>query len=315
MMKFQNTIKSLQVYDIIVISFSLLLIIINLVFNAKIQYGIYLILINVAVIIFVLMIAFVSHKYNNKILSGIHNWYIAPMILLTFKQLYFMILPIHGRDYDSVLIGVDRWLFGVDPTVWLNKISSPWLTEIVQISYSSFYFLFIIVGYELYRKKDLDKFHYAAFLIIYGFYLSYIGYFFLPAVGPRFTLHNFVLLDQELPGILITNFLREFVNLGESITAGVQNPMAVVQRDVFPSGHTQLTLILMFITYKYKMKVRKFIWLIGTLLIFGTVYLRYHYVVDLIAGALFMGLTVWSAKYIYNWWNNLSRKISPGLSE
>ena len=31
-----------------------------------------------------------------------------------------MIKPIHlGRDYDDVLIGIDRWLFGVNPTEWI----------------------------------------------------------------------------------------------------------------------------------------------------------------------------------------------------
>jgi membrane-associated phospholipid phosphatase len=38
------------------------------------------------------------------------------------------------------------------------------------------------------------------------------------------------------------------------------------------------------------------------LLIIGTVYLRYHYVIDVIAGALFFLLTVWSGRRIITWW-------------
>ena len=45
---------------------------------------------------------------------------------------------------------------------------------------------------------------------------------------------------------------------------------------------------------------------IGSLLIFSTVYLWYHYVIDLIGGLAFMIFAVWSAKYIFNWWR---RKI------
>jgi membrane-associated phospholipid phosphatase len=309
-MKFKKFLIPLQETDVIVIVFSVLLIIVDLIFHSRIEYCHNLIGINILVIFFVISISRLSEKYNNIILNGIHNWYIVPIVLLTFKQLYFMIAPIHGKDYDVLLIEIDRWLFGVDPTVWLSKISFPLLTEVVQIAYSSFYFLFIVVGYELYRKKDREKFHYAAFLIVYGFFLSYVGYFFLPAIGPRFTLHNFFAIDLELPGVFLTNYLREFVNLGESITRGIPNPAAIVQRDVFPSGHTQLTLILMFISKKYKMKVRAFIWITGILLIFGTVYLRYHYVVDLLAGAVFMMLTVWSAKYIYDGWNLFKNNIS-----
>jgi membrane-associated phospholipid phosphatase len=307
-MRFKKILGTQQPHDLVVMCFGFFLIGLDLIFLNRLPYWSLLITVNVVVIIFVAGISYFSYHYKSKFLHIVHNWYIAPMILLTFKQLYFMIAPIHGRDYDDVLIGIDRWIFGADPTVWLCNIATPWLTEIVQIAYSSFYFLFIIVGFEFYRKKDMDKFNHAAFLIIYGFYLSYVGYFFLPAVGPRFTLHDFFSLDTELPGIFTTKFLREFVNLGESIGRNTPKPSEIVQRDVFPSGHTQLTLLLMYITLKYKMKVKYFIWVIGILLIFGTVYLRYHYVIDLIAGAAFTALTVWSGKYIYSHWNSSKEK-------
>jgi membrane-associated phospholipid phosphatase len=40
---------------------------------------------------------------------------------------------------------------------------------------------------------------------------------------------------------------------------------------------------------------------VGSLLIFSTVYLWYHYVIDLIGGLVFMIFAVWSAKFIFNW--------------
>lgn len=304
-MNLKKYFSPLQPVDFVVIVFAAFLIALDIIFHSSIEHHLALISVNVIVIIFVLEVANLDARYENKLLKSIRSWYIAPMILLTFKQLYFMVAPIHGKDYDTLLIEIDRWLFGVDPTIWLWQFSFPLLTEIIQIAYSSFYFLFIIAGYELYKKGDFEKFYYAAFLIVYGFYLSYIGYFFLPAVGPRFTLHDFSATNTELPGLFITNFLRDFVNYGESIVKGHPNPIEIVQRDVFPSGHTQLTLVLMYISVHYKMKSKLFLWVIGILLIFGTVYLRYHYVIDLIAGGLFMILTVWSAKFAYNGWNNL----------
>ena len=108
--------------------------------------------------------------------------------------------------------------------------------------------------------------------------------------------------NTELPGLFITNFLREIVNGGESIPHGTLNSALMVQRDVFPSGHTQMTLLVMFLSVKYKSKLKWFFIVNGTLLIFATVYLRYHYVIDLIGGLLFMIFTLWSGKYFYNWW-------------
>ncbi|MDP2208998.1 MAG: phosphatase PAP2 family protein [Bacteroidota bacterium] len=304
-MNLKKYFSPLQPVDFVVIVFAAFLIALDIIFHSSIEHHLALISVNVIVIIFVLMVANFDVRYENKLLKSTRSWYIAPMILLTYKQLSFMIAPIHGKDYDTLLIEIDRWLFGVDPTVWMWQFSHPLLTEIVQIAYTSFYFLFIIAGYELYKKGEFEKFYYAAFLIVYGFYLSYIGYLFLPAVGPRFTLHDFGATNTELPGLFITNFLRDFVNYGGSIVKGHPNPIEIVQRDVFPSGHTQLTLVLMYISAHYNLKSKLFLWVIGILLIFGTVYLRYHYVIDLIAGGVFMILNIGTAKFVYNGWNNL----------
>ena len=92
------------------------------------------------------------------------------------------------------------------------------------------------------------------------------------------------------------------VNLGESLTSNTPNPAAIVQRDVFPSGHTMITLIVMYLSIKLKSRSRYYLVPIGSLLIFSTVYLWYHYVIDLVGGALLMVFCVWSGKYIFNGW-------------
>jgi membrane-associated phospholipid phosphatase len=144
-------------------------------------------------------------------------------------------------------------------------------------------------------------FHYFMFTCVYGFFLSYLGYFFLPAIGPRFTLHEFSSLDTELPGLLLTPYLRWFVNAGGSVPIGVPDEVAIAgaQRDVFPSGHTMMTLVLIYLSAKLEGRARHFIYVIGTLLIMATVYQRYHYVVDLIAGAAFMTVCVLTSSKLY----------------
>ena len=147
---------------------------------------------------------------------------------------------------------------------------------------------------------------FALFSIIYGFLLSYLGYFTLPGIGPRFTLHDFSTINEQLPGIFLTNFLRELVNFGESIPSGTPNPAEAVQRDIFPSGHTMITLIVIYLSVRLKSRSRYFFVPVGSLLIFSTVYLWYHYVIDLAGGLAFMIFSVWSGKFIFNWWR---RKI------
>ena len=160
---------------------------------------------------------------------------------------------------------------------------------------------------------DLEKRHteyfLGAFLVVYGFYLSYVGYFVLPAVGPRFTLHDFHALNTELPGIWLTNGIREFVNSGESIPSGVLRAIDYAQRDAFPSGHTQLTLVILYIAFINRLRSRWVLLVVGSLLIVSTIYLRYHYVVDVLAGVAFFFFTIWTGLKIDAWW----RRVKGGL--
>lgn len=310
MNRLKSFIKKLKAFDLIVVIFFVMLTVLNLIFHKKVEYWDSLVLMNLCIIFFAFFVSFLEERFSNKFFRALHFWYIAPIILITFKELYLMIKPIRVYDFDYLFIQIDRWMFGTDPTVWLYHIANPVLTEFLQIIYTSFYLLPILLGLFLLKNKRYEAMDFSVFMIIYGFYLSYLGYFALPGIGPRFTLHDFSQLNKELPGLWLTEFLREYVNIGESIPAGTLDPASVVQRDVFPSGHTMITLIVMYLSVKLQSRSKYFFLSIGSLLIFATVYLRYHYVVDLIGGALFMAFSVWSGKYIFNWWH---RKI--GLEE
>jgi membrane-associated phospholipid phosphatase len=301
-MKLRRLTSRLHSADVVIIGFFSFLTVLNLIFAGRIPHWKTLVLINCGVTAAVWLLASARHATGWKALVFVHDWYVPPMVFFSFKELYYMVRPIHyGADYDAVLIAVDRWLFGVDPTVWLSRLAHPLLTEILQIAYTLFFFLFLLVGFELYCRHNLDLFHFFIFTGAYGFFLSYLGYFLLPAVGPRFTLHDFSALDRELPGLWLTPHLRWFVNAGESIPMGVPNAVALAgtQRDVFPSGHTMMTIVLMFFGARYRLKVRQFLYVTGILLIIATVYQRYHYVVDLVGGAAFALVCLTTAPSLY----------------
>ena len=299
---------NLSATDLTVVIFYFILTGLNLIYYSVVHPWMLLVLMNAAVITFVFSIAYLDKKAPDCFWKYIHYWYLVPLILLTFKELYLMVHPIRHYDYDFLLIAADRFIFGTDPTEVLDKIANPFLTELLQIVYGTFYFLPIILGVALMRKRKYAALDFSMFCIVYGFFLSYMGYFILPGVGPRFTLHNFSNINKDLPGLWLTNFLREVVNIGESIPAGTKNPMSVVQRDVFPSGHTEMTLITMYLAVKFNSRAKYFLLPTGALLIFATVYLRYHYFIDLVGGLIFMIFTIWSGKYIYNKWQKITHK-------
>ena len=306
MTKFKELVKYLKAFDLVVIVFYIILSVLHVIYHDRIDTWLIWIIVNLLIIVISFFLAYMESKNGNEFWSGVHYWYLVPVVLITFKELYFMIQPIRIYDHDNMFILIDRWIFGTDPTQFLRQISTPWLTEILQIIYGTFYILPILLGLFLLRKKRYVAMDFAVFIVVYGFYLSYLGYFIWPGIGPRFTLHNFNTINQDLPGLFLTNFLRELVNSGESIPAGTLNPAAVVQRDIFPSGHTMITLIVMYLSVRLKSRSKYFFVPVGTLLIFSTVYLWYHYVIDLIGGLLFMIFALWTGKYIFNWWR---RKI------
>jgi len=301
----KSSTKNLLPVDFIVIAFCFFLSLLNLIYIQKVAFWYVHLMVNVMIVLFILFTVTKEKETKKFIWRQFHFWYLVPLIFIFYKELYGMIAPIRGIIYDDVLILIDRYIFRFDPTVELYKIANPFLTELLQISYGTYFFLPILLGLDFIRQKKSEDFNNMTFLIVYGFALSFIGYILVPAIGPRFTLHNFEMNNVEMPGLFITNLLREIVNSGESIPHGTINPALIVQRDVFPSGHTQMTLMVMFLSVKFKSKLKWFFIIDGTLLIFATVYLRYHYVTDLIGGLFFMAFTLWSGKYIYRWWMNI----------
>ncbi len=255
--------------------------------------------INIGLSVIITLLSIAATHPEMRLLRFLHDWYPVGVIFLVFKEVYIIIQSIGRPDIDLTLIEIDHFLFGVHPTVWLAQWASPVVTEILQLAYVSYYLLMVTLAAELLMRRDYDKFSFVMFTLTYGFFLSYLGYILFPAIGPRFTLHAFGSLDKELPGVFFTNPLRDFLDAGESIPHDLPNPAAVAQRDAFPSGHTEMTLLVMYFARKYQVKSRYALYVIGTLLILSTVYLRYHYVVDLIGGALFMGFTVWTAPALF----------------
>jgi membrane-associated phospholipid phosphatase len=307
-MTVRKLISYLAPVDVVSILFLLFLIGLNLVFLGRVSAWLEIIVIDVAVIILVFTLVYLAETRKTELFIGFHRFYSYLFVLFVFKEIHLMIRPIHPVDYDRIFISIDRWMFGVNPTQWITQFAHPLITEVLQISYFSYYILFIMLGVELYRRYTIKEFDHGAFLVVYGFYLSYLGYFLLPAVGPRFTLHDFYATNRELPGLLFTPWIRDFVNAGESISFQMANASEFVQRDVFPSGHTQLTLIVAYLAHRYKLKTRWIISVLGGFLIIGTVYLRYHYVVDLLGGALFFIITIWSGKKIQTRWEKINGK-------
>jgi membrane-associated phospholipid phosphatase len=299
----KSLLASLRAMDAVGLLALLLLALTNIIFSTRVPHWGLLVPLNLVLAFVIISLVSTAGNSSNKVLDFLRDWYPVPVTLIVFKELYLMVHPINPHDFDVMFITIDRWIFGTDPTRWLGHWTNPFLTEVMQFSYSMFYFIFLIAAIEYYNKNRVEEFRYGMFVVLYSFYISYVFYFIFPAVGPRFTLHSFAAMDTDLPGVFMTKAMRELLNSAESIPHNAVNPIDFAQRDVFPSGHVQLTLVLIFLAYQSRLKSRHFILAVGVLLVISTVYLRYHYVIDVIAGIVFMLVTIWTGPPLYRWWS------------
>jgi membrane-associated phospholipid phosphatase len=229
---------------------------------------------------------------HNSIVIFLRKFYQMPIAYYIYYNIFDFIKVVNPYDYDYWLAWFDKSIFGFEPTRLLYSISNPYLTEYLQICYFLFFFYPIFIGIELSYRENKDVLLNYASTIIFGFYFSFILYLFLPAVGPRFYLHDFSKLNTELPGVLVTESLRSFINVGGGIKSTLLPAIEQVNRDCFPSGHTMMTLLSIMLAFKYKARIRYFVLIFGSSLIFSTLYLRYHYFVDVVGGVIFAIITL-----------------------
>lgn len=303
----KENIKYLDLPDIINLLFLLFLTAVNIIFSSVLPNWFLYSLVNIT-LIFIIFAIVVKYEFSApelklentfSQLKIVRFWYPMILILYVFKEVYVLGKPINPNDIDLALIKIDFWMFRVNPTVWSYKFANPLLTEFLQIIYGLYYLVIPAYGLEVFLKKRYKDFNYSVFVLFVGFYLAYILYLIFPAVGPRFHLHEFYSIDSELPGLLLTDPLRVFLNFGESIPAGVTNPQDYVQRDAMPSLHAAAAILLAYLAKMLKLKSFYFYLPYSIFMLIATVYLRYHYVIDLIAGALLAFTAVLIGKLMY----------------
>jgi len=137
------------------------------------------------------------------------------------------------------------------------------------MGYSFYYFLtfFICFAVFLFRREKFKK---VSFVIIFAFLFYYLIFIAFPSVGPQF---HFPFPDNYVPVYGIFGKFERFLQLyGEKPTAA------------FPSAHIGIGIILVYFTLVYLPRLLPAVGIIFILLCFATVYLKAHYLIDVLAG-------------------------------
>ena len=200
-------------------------------------------------------------------------WYPILYVSACYREMSLLIPAIRGRDFDATLAVLDYAILGVHPAVLMERIQTPLLTEILQIAYSLFIPSVLLIGGIYWIRGDKAELRRYSFLITLGFLVSYIGYFVVPARGPRFHLAG--LHTKPLEGLWLYRPLRDLLDALES-----------AHYDCFPSGHIELTMLAWWWSRRISPALFHLYSVYTLSILVATVYLRYHYAFDLFAGVV-----------------------------
>ena len=224
-----------------------------------------------------------------EVLVFFRNWLSILVILLVYENLQIIVPYLNSNDKDTVLLAIDRWLFGYPHiTVIFQQIISPRLTEWMSFAYLTFFFYLPLLGSVLYFKNNLKAIRILFLAITITSFTGFILYALVPAVGPYLAFPSMYSVD--LQGKEVGTFTQNFINgLG-------------VSRNTFPSLHTAMSVIYFVVAFKY---ARRWFYFLAPVIIslwISTLYLRYHYLIDLVAGVALAFLALWLSKRINIWW-------------
>ncbi|MBI1850926.1 MAG: phosphatase PAP2 family protein [Planctomycetes bacterium] len=194
------------------------------------------------------------------------------LVPIAFTELGWIIPYLRPISAEPLLIRADQWLFGTNPTQWAEKLQTPWLTEILQWIYASFYFIPTVLAARLIATRRWLQLDVSVVAVILGFYSSYLGYFVLPARSPDKILPH----GEPLVGVLAAESIRRTLENLENIVF-----------DCFPSGHTEVSLLVLWLAWRFDRIAFSILVAPITLLVVSTIYLRYHYGIDLVAAVVF----------------------------
>jgi membrane-associated phospholipid phosphatase len=179
----------------------------------------------------------------------------------------------------------------------------PWLavSELFYVSYFSYYIMIAGVGIALYLRSRQQFYHYVS-VVSFLFYVCYLIYIFLPVIGSRVFFHQVdgYALPEATQQLALTDTYPEAVQAGvffrimRWVYRVFEAPGAAL-----PSSHVAVALCTVFFSFRYLRSIRYVHLAVALLLCLSTVYCRYHYAVDVLAGLVAAAVLIPIGNWLY----------------
>lgn len=203
---------------------------------------------------------------------------------------------------DPMVAQWEQALFGCQPSVlFMQKL--PWraVSELFYASYFSYYIMIAGVGIGLFLRSRRQFFHYVS-VVSFLFYVCYLIYIFLPVIGSRVFFHQVdgYALPEATQQLALTDTYPEAVQAGvffrlmRWVYRVFEAPGAAL-----PSSHVAVALCTVFFSFRYLRRIRYVHLAVALLLCLSTVYCRYHYALDVLAGLVTAAVLIPAGNWLY----------------
>jgi membrane-associated phospholipid phosphatase len=225
-------------------------------------------------------LAWIAARSQNRALQFARHWYPLPLYIFFFEELRGLVHAIFPGWFDRWLIQFDYSFAGVHPAEWMARFANPALNEFMQFSYMTYFLYLVILPAILYMQGKRAAFWTLMVSTAIAHYSVYVIAVLFPVESPYFALASLKL--PPLTGGTFTTTIEFMERFGR------------VHGAAFPSAHVAGSMVAMLAARRYKP------WLFWICLPFflsmcvATVYGRYHYVADVLAGIV-VGAIGWSA--------------------
>jgi membrane-associated phospholipid phosphatase len=190
------------------------------------------------------------------------------------------------RDMDAELIAWDQRLFGFQASVALQPFISPPLTAWMEFAYFFHVLNIPVVACFVYLRRSRERFREMMSGVLVITFFGLIGYLLVPAIGPIYTLRDQYTVPLSV-SLDVLNRQIEFMDY------------ARIKRDIFPSLHVGIS----FVVWLYALRNSRWLfWVLAPLvlsLFVSTVYLRFHYLIDVVAGLILAPLCFFLANWLF----------------
>ena len=214
------------------------------------------------------------------------HWYPHLFFLFCFEEMGQLVHLIYPGWYDAKLIAFDHWLTGVNPPLWLERFAHPALNEFMQFAYFTYFLYLLILGGILYFRRDFQSYWAVMTYSAVGYAFGYVIAIFFPVQSPWFTLAG--MWHGELAGGPFTALINWIEKCGR------------VHGAAFPSQHVAGAMAALWGAWRHERRVFWAFLPFVVCMCVSTVYVRNHYVADVLGGLVTGTLGYWLGKKLLN---------------